>query len=107
MVSDFMLEQSVRPTRKDIGGYQEEYKDLKEIFAVLKKVFMELRDFTKLIIESADMEGDDEVRIFAEEFLMRILPFIKQSEEWINISEILDAQTINIHIEDYTHFIKY
>ena len=52
------------------------------------------------------MNGDDEVRIFAEGFLEDVSLFVKQAEEWINAAKVLDPQDLNIHISDYTHFIK-
>lgn len=107
LITDQMLQLSARPVRLDINGYDTDYEDLKEIFKVLLETLQEIHSFTKDLIESADMSGDDEVRIFGEEFLMEVSPFIKQAEEWLNAANIMDAHTLNIHIHDYTHFIKY
>lgn len=107
LITDQMLQLSARPVRLDINGYDTDYEDLKEIFKVLLETLQEIHSFTKDLIESADMSGDDEVRIFGEEFLMKVSPFIKQAEEWLNAANIMDAHTLNIHIHDYTHFIKY
>ena len=79
------------------------------LFAALLSVYgflMGISSFTKDLIESADMSGDDEVRIFGEEFLMKVSPFIKQAEEWSNAAKIMDPNSLNIHIKDYTHFIE-
>ncbi len=106
-VSDKMLELSGRPVRSGLVDHIEEYKDLKEIFMALYDTFMQMRELCRAMIEEADMQGDDEVRIFGEEFLDKNLsPFIKQAEEWIHASEILDANSLNIHIKEYTHFIE-
>ena len=105
MISDQMLKLSARPVRKDIGGYEKDYEDLKEIFETLKVTILEIRQATRSLIEAADLEGDDEVRIFAEKFLEETTPFIKQAEEWLTVAKRLDANTLNIHIHDYTHFI--
>lgn len=104
-ITDQMLKLGARPVRKDIGGYEKDYEDLREIFNVILETLLNLRNATRDLIESADMDGDDEVRIFGEDFLCKILPFIKQADEWINAAEKLDPQTLNIHIKDYTHFI--
>ena len=106
IVSDKMLELSARPVRKGIGEYDADIPNLKEIFKILLETFYDIREFTRNLIESADMNGDDEVRIFGEEFLMRVSPFIKQAEEWVNASEKLNENELNIHFNLYTHFIK-
>ena len=106
MISDKMLELSGRPVRKEIGGYEEEYKDLKSIFKALDDVLEDIRLNVKDFIEFADMEGDDEVRIFAENFLDMMSPYVKQAEEWVNASEMLSPAEFNIHIKEYTHFIE-
>lgn len=105
MISDKMLELSARPIRKEIGSYEEDYKELTDIFTVLDNTLEDIRLYVKEFIEFADMEGDDEVRIFAENFLDIMSPYIKQSEEWLNASKILNSAEFNIHIKEYTHFI--
>lgn len=105
IVSDKMLELSARPIRKGIGEYTDDISDLKEIFKILVETFYDIREFTRNLIESADMNGDDEVRIFGEEFLVIVSPFIKQAEEWINASNKMSENDLNIHIEQYTHFL--
>ena len=106
LVSDKMLELSARPIRVDINGYAEDYEDLKQIFEVLHSTMVELLENTRELISIADLNADDEVRIFCEEFLMLVSVYVKQSEEWLNAANVLDAHTLNIHIKDYTHFIK-
>lgn len=106
LVTDQMLELSARPVRLNINGYNKDYEDVKDVFAALLETLMGISSFTKDLIESADMSGDDEVRIFGEEFLMKVSPFIKQAEEWSNAAKIMDPHSLNIHIKDYTHFIE-
>ena len=106
LITDQMLELSARPVRLNINGYNKDYEDVKDVFAALLETLMGISSFTKDLIESADMSGDDEVRIFGEEFLMKVSPFIKQAEEWSNAAKIMDPHSLNIHIKDYTHFIK-
>ena len=106
LVTDQMLELSARPVRLNINGYNKDYEDVKDVFAALLETLMGISSFTKDFIESADMSGDDEVRIFGEEFLMKVSPFIKQAEEWSNAAKIMDPNSLNIHIKDYTHFIE-
>ena len=106
LITDQMLELSARPVRLNINGYNKDYEDVKDVFAALLETLMGISSFTKDLIESADMSGDDEVRIFGEEFLMKVSPFIKQAEEWSNAAKIMDPHSLNIHIKDYTHFIE-
>ena len=106
LITDQMLELSARPVRLNINGYNKDYEDVKDVFAALLETLMGISSFTKDLIESADMSGDDEVRIFGEEFLMKVSPFIKQAEEWSNAAKVMDPHSLNIHIKDYTHFIE-
>lgn len=107
MITDKMLELSSRPVRKDIGGYEEDYTDLKEVFNKMHETFMQMREMCINMIDSAELNGDAEVRIFGEDFLQNYISiYIKQVEEWINACEVLTPNEFNIHIEDYTHFIK-
>lgn len=106
LITTEMLKLSARPIRQDINGYTEEYEDLKVIFDVLLKTLLEIRNATRNMIETADLNGDDEIRIFGEDFLMKIQDYIKQADEWIDAANKIDPQSLNIHIDDYTHFIK-
>lgn len=105
MVTDKMLELSARPIRTDIGGYKEEYKELPETFAKLGETFRSLLEETRKLISIADINEDDEVRIFCEELLVELSKYFKQAEEWANAANNMDAHTLNVHIKDYTHFI--
>ena len=105
IISDKMLELMSRPVRKDINGYEKDYEDPKDIFDTLRQLFYSMREAVRNLIEDADIEGDDEVRIFGEEFLVMLTKYVKQADEWCNAANKLDANTLNIHINDYTHFI--
>lgn len=104
-ITDKMLELSARPIRTDIKGYKEDYEKLPDIFKVLNETLVELLEDARKLIGIADLNEDDEVRIFCEEFLTQVSLYVKQSEEWQHAAEAMDANTLNIHIKDYTHFI--
>ena len=106
IITDKMLMLSVRPTRGALGSHEEDIKDVKVIFERVRDVFMGIRKNCCDLIATADLEDDDEVRIFGEEFLVLITPFIKQAEEWIKIAGEFGANELNVHIEDYTNFIS-
>ena len=105
-ITDKMLELSARPIRVDIQGYDADYPNLPDIFAVLLKEMTGLLEETRRLIGVSDMNGDDEVRIFLEEFLGEISLLVKQAEEWEHAASIMDAHTLNVHIKEYTHFIQ-
>lgn len=105
IITDKMLELGLRPTRGAIGSYSEDIADVKVIFEKVFETFMNLRKNCCDLISTADLNDDDEVRIFGEEFLTVITPFIKQSQEWLNIIGVLNANELNIHIKEYTNFI--
>lgn len=81
LISDKMLELGARPVRKDIGGYDKEYDKLVDIFSVLYETTKGLLEETRKLINTADLNDDDEVRIFAESFLDKISVYVKQCEE--------------------------
>jgi hypothetical protein len=106
MITDQMLLLGARPTRGTIGEYQDDISDLTVIFNKILDTMMNLRKVCCGLIETADMQNDDEVRIFGEEFLQLITPYIKQAEEWLHIAGVLGANELNIHITEYTNFIS-
>jgi len=105
-ITNEMLILSARPVRKDIGGYEDDYESLRDIFDVLYATLNNICNFIKRTIDDAEFNDDAEVRIFGEDLLMKINPYLKQAEEWKNAAEHMDAHTLNIHILDYTHFIE-
>lgn len=106
IITDKMLELGLRPVRENIGAYEEDIKDVKVVFEVAYNTLMNLRKKCCELISTADLNDDDEVRIFGEEFLTLITPFIKQIEEWSNAIGEIGANNLNIHIKDYTNFIS-
>ena len=107
LVTDKMLVLGGRPVRKDIGGYEKDYEKPEDAFEALVALMLNMRQATRTLIEAADLDGDDEVRIFAEEFLGLVEPFVKQADEWLEVSKHMDPYTLNVHIEDYTSFISH
>lgn len=105
-ITDKMLELGLRPTRGNIGAYEDDIKDVRSIFERIYNTFMNLRKSCCELISTADLNDDDEVRIFGEEFLILITPFIKQAEEWLNSIGEIGVNELNIHIKEYTNFIN-
>ena len=110
LITDQMLELSARPVRLNINGYNKDYEDVKDVFAALLETLIGISSFTKDLIESADMSGDDEVRIFGEEFLMAAATigaiFIGEYSEAVavmilfQLGEFLEANNIDILVNN-------
>ena len=81
LITDKMLELSVRPVRQNISGYGKEYTNVLAAFISLRDAMYSFRSGIKDLIYTADMNEDDEARIFAEELLDKVSLYIKQSEE--------------------------
>lgn len=106
-VSDFMDQLGGRPVRYGNPDCNEKYDNAKEVFSQLFDFFEELRKDIILSIDDADMNDDVEVRIWLENFLVeKILPFRKQAAEWLDATDKLSDNELNIHIADYTHYLK-
>ena len=106
-VSDFMDQLGGRPVRYGTVDYSEKYGNAKEVFSQLADYFEELRKDIILSIDDADMNDDVEVRIWLENFLVEeILPLRKQVAEWLDATNKLTDFDFNIHIADYTHYLK-
>ena len=106
-ISDLIDQMGGRPVRYGLEDHKDDIKEVKNVFIELNYYFLTLRDIGNKIIEDVDLIGDAEVRIFMEDFLKRtLMPYVRQSEEWKKASERLSADTFNIHIKEYTHYIK-
>lgn len=106
-VSEMMDSLGARPVRYGSPDHNKKYDQAKDIFLELKNYFEELRVSIIRAIEDADLNDDVEVKIWLENFLVAdILKYRKQAAEWLEAANWLDEQSFNIHIADYTHYIK-
>lgn len=106
-ISDLIDQMGGRSKRYGLEDHKDDIKEVKDVFKELNNYFLRLREIVNKIIENVDMVGDAEVRIFLEDFLNKmVMPYVRQSEEWEKASERLSADTFNIHIKEYTHYIK-
>lgn len=106
-VSEEMLKLDSRPIRLPLAGFDADIKDLKDIFTITANMMDTLRLKVIKLIDDADAHNDPEVRIFAENFLEgSLLPFVKQSHEWLDAAQSVAPEYLNIHFKDYTHFIS-
>ena len=105
-VSDKMLELGGRPIREALNTYDKEYGEVADVFKDLYEELMYIRKIVLTTIDVADLKGDAEVRIFGENLLEDISLYIKQAEEWKAAISKMSPNDLDIHIADYTHFIK-
>lgn len=105
-VSDLMDELGARPVRYALPDNVEEM----EPEACLERLvlfFEELRVNVIKAIESAEEAGDYEVKIFFEDFLVnKIVLYRKQAFEWCDAIKDIGADSLNVHIKDYTSYLK-
>ena len=105
-VSDLMDELGVRPVRyalPDNIGEMEAEKCLEE----LASYFDTLRGIVIKVIEVAEDEGEYEVKIFFEDFLVnKVVAYRKQAHQWHDAVKSIGADSLNVHIGDYTSYIK-
>ena len=105
-LSNFMLKLDIRPVRLGFGTYDRDYNDLIEVFEDNKALADKLVNEIHELIEVAEINEDVEVKLFAEELSLTILDYFKQAEEWDHVAKTTTPADMNIHIEQYTNFIK-
>lgn len=95
VVSEVMLKLDARPIRKALEENSDEYNDFKEIFNDLKEYIDQYRLDIMGVIESADINGDIEIKITMEKFLCEFVSYLNQVNIWYKKSKEYD------HIEDF------
>jgi len=105
-VSDLMDELGARPVRyalpDNIGEMGPE-----ECLEALVSYFDQLRDVAVKAIEVAEEDGEHEAKIFFEDFLLhKVVVYRKQALQWRDAVKSIGADSLNVHIGDYTSYIK-
>lgn len=106
-ISDLMIKLNARPVREKVNHYDSEYLDITVLFVDNDRMTEDYRQSIKKVIDIADFNGDYEVRIFMENFLLEFLPFVKQSDMWRTFAERYqkDVMDFEIHFEELTTLI--
>ena len=104
-VSDLMDELGARPIRYALPDNVEEMEP-EQCFEKLVAYFDELRGVTAKAISAAEDSGEIEVKVFFENFMTeKVLPYRKQAIEWRDAVKAIGADSLNVHIGDYTSYI--
>lgn len=110
-ISPLMIELNARPVRIGFGDHKEEYRGneaLYDIFVDNDMMISDYRSEIKKTIETADLNGDDEIKIAMEELLLKVLPYVKQCDVWRNKADQYRncPWEFDIHFEELTTFIE-
>ena len=105
-LSAFMLKLDIRPVRYGLQDHEYDYADLVEVFEDNKKIVENLREDVVSLVEVAEMNDDLEVKLYAEKLVEILVDYYKQAEEWEHVAKNTTPSDMNIHIKDYTNFIK-
>lgn len=87
IVSEMMVKLDVRPIRKALAEDINEYDNFQLIFTDLKDNINEYRENIISVIESADINGDMEVKIVMEKFLCDFMNYLNQVNIWYKKSK--------------------
>ena len=109
IISDLMIQLNARPVRRQINGYINEYKELVDIFDDNNKMAEEYRQAIRKTIDIADMNEEYEIRIAMEDFLLKFLPYVNQSDIWLNkaIEYKEDPWQFDVYFDKLTTFIPH
>ena len=107
IISELMIKLNARPIRKQIGGYIEVYDAPLKVFEENDKMMEEYRREIYKTIDVADLNEDYEVRIAIEDFLLKFLPYVKQSDIWLDKAKQYEKAPwqFDVHFKELTTLI--
>lgn len=105
-VSDLMDELGGRPVRYALPDNIEELSP-EEALGKVAAYFDDLGGVVAKAVVAAEESGELEVKVFLEDFaLNKVAKYRKQAHEWLDAVNRLGADTLNVHIGDYTSYIS-
>lgn len=109
IISDLMIQLNARPVRKAVNEYKSEYLSLYDLFVDNDRMMEDYRQEVRKTIDIADLNDDYEVRIAMEDFLFKLLPYVKQSDIWRTKSEQYkdDPTQFDVHFAELTTLIPH
>ena len=109
VITDMMVRLDARPIRKGLKDHTEDFNgDLYKIFEGILGLCNDYRISIINVIDTAEMNGDYEVKIRLEEFLIMFEPYRKQADVWFEYAKRYkdDYKSFDVHFEDITTFIQ-
>jgi hypothetical protein len=94
-IQAYQSQRNTKPIRPIVDAQTKTYESIVECFEDGYKYFMGLENDFKTAIKVADSEGDIASRIFLENKMIDILPFIKQMQIWVGKAQIC-ADSFNL-----------
>ena len=105
-VSDLMDELGARPVRYALPDNDEDLEP-QACMDKLVSFFDGMRSNVVKAISAAEDAGDVEVKLFFENFLLdKVVLYRKQAIQWRDAMQSIGANSLNVHIEDYTSYLK-
>lgn len=110
-VSELMDMLDARSVRKALSANEMDYQgNLEAIFADNAEMCKNCRKAIINVIELAEINSDYEVKIWAEELLMKFMPYYKQARVWSEFARRYNHNEnysdFNIHFAELTSYIK-
>ena len=109
IISDMMIRLDARPIRKGLADHVENFDgDLYRVFEGIWGLCNDYRQSIIKTIEVAELNGDYEVKIRLEEFLVHFEFYRKQADVWFEYAKRYkdDYKSFDVHFEDITTFIN-
>ena len=109
VISDLMIRLNARPIRKPVNGYNSEYRSLYDLFVDNDRMMEDYRQEVRKTIDIADLNDDYEIRIAMENFLVDLLPYVKQADIWRTKAEQYKEQPyqFDVHFKELTTLIPH
>jgi hypothetical protein len=101
-ISQVMSQLDARPIRKSLEENSDLYDNFKDMFDDLKDFIDQYRLHIIAVIESADINGDIEIKITMEKFLCDFIPYLNQINIWYKKSN--EYNRIEDFDQDFTSF---
>lgn len=103
--SDLMDELQARPVRYSLPDNIEEL-DATECFEKLVAYFEELHTIALKAISVAEEIGEIEAKLYFEHFIEdKLTRYRRQAIEWRDAIKAIGADSLNVHIADYTSYL--
>ena len=108
IITDMMIELDARPVRNGIDTHNEDFDS--NLYKIFDGILTLCNDYRRSIIDTidiAELNGDYEVKIKLEEFLLMFEPYRKQADIWFKYAERYqgDYKSFDVHFNDFTVLI--